>query len=300
MKRRHILTTFPALLAACLPAFAQEAQKLQEAKNEQSPQKENAAMKHPATVPQKATIFITGSTDGLGHAAAKMLLEQGHRVIVHARSGERFDALEDLSAMGAIKTVGDLAEIVDVQNLARQVNTIGTMDAIIHNAGVYRGDKVMLVNTVAPYLLTAWIRRPKRLIYISSGMHRSGNPENLKFPAGSYSDSKLFITTIMAATARLWPEVACHAVDPGWVPTKMGGANAPDDLRLGHLTQEWLATSNDAQVLQSGGYWHHQQRQEPHQAVGSVEFQNKLIDALTAYTNVDLRDPKAGVNLLGR
>ena len=147
MKRRHILTTFPALLAACLPAFAQEAQKLQEAKNEQSPQKENAAMKHPATVPQKATIFITGSTDGLGHAAAKMLLEQGHRVIVHARSGERFDALEDLSAMGAIKTVGDLAEIVDVQNLARQVNTIGTMDAIIHNAGVYRGDKVMLVNT---------------------------------------------------------------------------------------------------------------------------------------------------------
>src|SRR3954465_14128651 len=44
------------------------------------------------------------------------------------------------------------------------------------------------------------------------------------------------------AVARLWPDVYGNAVDPGWVPTRMGGSGAPDDLRLGHLTQEWLGT----------------------------------------------------------
>ena len=177
-----------------------------------------------------------------------------------------------------------------VRALAQQVNAIGHMDAIIHNAGIYRGDSVLAVNTVAPYLLTALIRRPKRLIYISSAMHRDGNPANLDFAPGrgSYSDSKLFVTALMAAVARLWPDTVCSAVDPGWVPTKMGGAGAPDDLRLGHLTQEWLATSNDAEALKSGGYWHHQQRQTPHAAVGDVAFQNRLLDALAAHTSVTL------------
>lgn len=192
--------------------------------------------------------------------------------------------------MGAIPTTGDLADAAQVRALAQQVNAIGTMDAIIHNAGIYRGDSVLAVNTVAPYLLTALIRRPKRLIYISSGMHRGGNPANLDFShgRGSYSDSKLFLTALMAAVSRLWPDTVSSAVDPGWVPTKMGGAGAPDDLRLGHLTQEWLATSNDAAAMQSGGYWHHQQRQEPHKAVGDVAFQNKLLDALAAHTGVTL------------
>src|SRR5947209_6036099 len=90
-----------------------------------------------------------------------------------------------------------------------------------------------------------------------SGMDWSGQRTT-----GSYSDSKLFVTTLAIAVARIWPDVLSHAVDPGWVPTKMGGPGAPDDLRLGHLTQEWLATSDDPQALTSGGYWHHQRRAE--------------------------------------
>ena len=272
MHRRQLLA---ALSALALPSttFAQE----------------KAAM-HPATVPEKASIFITGSSDGIGRAAAKVLLGQGHRVVVHARSEKRLEAVQELLQMGAIPTTGDLADAAQVRALAQQVNAIGTMDAIIHNAGIYSGDSVLAVNTVAPYLLTALIRRPKRLIYISSGMHRGGNPANLDFAPGrgSYSDSKLFVTALMAAVARLWPDTISSAVDPGWVPTKMGGAGAPDDLRLGHLTQEWLATSNDAAAMQSGGYWHHQQRQTPHKAVGDVAFQDKLLAALATHTGVKL------------
>ncbi|WP_230941571.1 short-chain dehydrogenase [Burkholderia cepacia] len=160
------------------------------------------------------------------------------------------------------------------------------MDAVIHNAGVISGAPLLVVNVVAPYLLTALIQRPQRLIYVSSSMHRGGNT-NLSgmdwtggTPTGSYSDSKLLVTTLAAAIARLWPGVYSNAVAPGWVPTKMGGAGAPDDLRLGHLTQEWLATSDDPAALTSGGYWHHQRRQEPLPAVNDTRFQNLLLSEL--------------------
>jgi len=174
------------------------------------------------------------------------------------------------------------------------VNALGQMDAVIHNAGVYSGPTVLAVNVVAPYALTALIRRPHRLIYLSSGMHRSGRP-NLAgtdwrggHASGSYSDSKLFVSTLAAAVARLWSDVFSNAVDPGWVPTKMGGPNAPDDLRLGYVTQAWLATSDSAEARTSGGYWHHRRRLEPHPAVHDLDFQGRLLDALANATGVPL------------
>jgi len=223
---------------------------------------------------RKPRVFITGSASGLGHAAAETLLSQGYEVVVHVRARARMSAVAKLVSQGAIATIGDLSDIVQIRDLARQVNATGRMDAVIHNAGVLSGVQVLVVNVVAPYLLTALISRPQRLIYLSSSMHTDGraNLSGMDWTGctttGSYSDSKLFVITLAAAVARLWPEVYSNAVDPGWVPTRMGGSQAPDDLRLGHLMQEWLATSNDLEALTSGGYWHHQQRQTPHRAVG--------------------------------
>jgi NAD(P)-dependent dehydrogenase (short-subunit alcohol dehydrogenase family) len=105
---------------------------------------------------------------------------------------------------------------------------------------------------------------------------------------GSSSDSKLFVAALAAAVARVWPSVASNAVDPGWVPTTMGGPHAPDDLRLGHLTQEWLAVSDDPDALTSGGYWHHQRRGKPHPAVHDRHFQDLLLAALAAFTGTAL------------
>jgi NAD(P)-dependent dehydrogenase (short-subunit alcohol dehydrogenase family) len=125
-------------------------------------------------------------------------------------------------------------------------------------------------------------------------MHTGGRPD-LKDQdwlgskaAGSYSDSKLFVTAFAAALARLWPEVISSAVDPGWVPTRMGGPGATGDLRQGHLTQEWLATSHDPQALVSGGYWHHQRRREPHPAVLDIAFQDQLLGTLARVTGLQL------------
>ena len=121
-----------------------------------------------------AHVFITGSADGLGRAAAQTLLEHGHEVVVHARNRDRLTALRDVMDRGAAAVVGDLSDLDETREVASQVNQIGRLDAVIHNAGVINGPDVMPVNVVAPYVLTALIHRPQRLVYLSSGMHRGG------------------------------------------------------------------------------------------------------------------------------
>ncbi len=252
------------------------------------------------------SIFITGSTDGLGRAAAATLIAEGHQVVLHARSKQRADALTDLAPKAAGIAIGDLSSASDTRSIAEQVNKIGRMDAVIHNAGVYhlsdRGKTpeghatTLAVNTLAPYMLTALIERPDRLIYMSSGMHRDGSAslddidwQKRRWDAdAAYSDSKLYVTALVLALARRWPKVLSNAVNPGWVPTKMGGASAPDDLEQGHLTQTWLAVSNDPAALTSGGYWHHRKRQHPAAAATKPEFQDALIDKLAQMTGVRL------------
>jgi NAD(P)-dependent dehydrogenase (short-subunit alcohol dehydrogenase family) len=241
-----------------------------------------------------ARVFITGSADGLGRLAALTLLDEGHDVVVHARNRGRLPAVRDLVDRGAAAVVGDLADLGQTRTLAGQVNDLGRMDAVIHNAGVYTGPQMLPVNVIAPYVLTALIDRPGRLVYLSSGMHRSGRPRLTDMDwsgqrtTGSYSDSKLFVTTFAAALAGMWPAVFINAVDPGWVPTRMGGFGAPDDLRLGHLTQEWLATGEDPIARTSGGYWHHQRRIEPHPAVHDRWFQDQLLNTLASFTTTRL------------
>jgi NAD(P)-dependent dehydrogenase (short-subunit alcohol dehydrogenase family) len=241
-----------------------------------------------------ARIFITGSADGLGREAAHTLLEDGHEVIVHARSAKRLAAVNDLIDQGASSVIGDLADPDQTRAVADQVNQLGPVASVIHNAGIYTGRQIMPVNVVAPYLLTALIHRPQRLVYLSSGSHFGGRSDvagvdwSGQRKTGSYSDSKLFVTTLAAAVARIWPDVYSNAVDPGWVPTKMGGPGAPDDLRLGHLTQEWLTTSDETEARSSGGYWFHQQLRATHPAVRDHRFQDMLLDALARFTDVSL------------
>ncbi|MEH7866397.1 SDR family NAD(P)-dependent oxidoreductase [Rhizobium laguerreae] len=251
-------------------------------------------------------IFITGSTDGLGLAAARTLIKEGHEVVLHARSSERAAAIAETSAAALGLVIGDLASAAETRSIAQQVNAIGRMDAVIHNAGIYlersRGEtpeghaKTLAVNVLAPYLLTAWITRPDRLVYLTSGMHRSGNsalddidwkqrPWNA---SQAYSESKLYIATLAAAVARHWPDVLSNAVDPGWVPTKMGGGGAPDDLEMGHLTQTWLAVSDAEAAKVSGGYWYHRQRREAAADVGDTGFQDALVEKLAELTGVRL------------
>lgn len=238
-----------------------------------------------------ARIFITGSADGLGQLAAKALVAQGHQVVLHARNKDR--AKEALANVPGAETslAADLSSMGETKQLAAEVNKLGSFDAIIHNAGVYQvPGQVLNVNTIAPYILTCLISPPQRLIYLSSGMHLGGDTTLAGLqgdqPKISYSDSKLHDLILTKAVTRKWSTVYANAVDPGWVPTKMGGAGATDNLEQGYQTQVWLAVSKDSKALVSGRYFHHQ-----HQ----VKYQLKADDIQTQEQFLQLCEEISGV-----
>jgi NAD(P)-dependent dehydrogenase (short-subunit alcohol dehydrogenase family) len=243
-----------------------------------------------------ARVFVTGSSDGLGLMSAQLLIEQGHQVVLHGRNEARSrDALA--AAAGAEGAVtGDLSTVAGARAVADQVNRLGHFDAVIHNAGIgYRETRrvetepgvpsVFAVNVLAPYILTALIERPKRLVYVSSGMHR-GLQSRLNdllwtkrawSAASAYAESKLCDVLLALAVARRWPDVLSNALEPGWVRTKMGGPSAPGDLRQGSVTQAWLAVSNDAPAQSTGGYFYHQRPIAPNPIATDVGAQEELL-----------------------
>lgn len=252
-----------------------------------------------------ARVFITGSSDGLGKMAAQLLVEQGHKVVLHARNEARGkDAMAAVPGAEAI-VLGDLASSQQTRKLAEQVNSLGTFDAVIHNAalGYQEGRRIVTedglphvfaVNTLAPYVLTALIKRPKRLVYLSSGLHQSGDPtlKDLTWEQRSwqgtqaYSDTKLHDVLLALAVARLWPDVRSNALDPGWVATKMGGPGATDDLEQGYRTQVWLAVSEDAEAKVSGEYFYHLRRRAPKAAARDVAVQERLLEACQRFSDL--------------
>src|SRR6202041_4014822 len=224
-----------------------------------------------------ARIFITGSADGLGRMAAELLIEQGHRVVLHARSQARAAETKRNVPEAEAVVIGDLGTIAQTRKVAEQVNALGAFDAVIHNAAAgYKEPKrietedglshVFAVNTLAPYILTALIAKPKRLVYLSSMLHQNGRStlEDLTWKARAwdgeqaYSDTKLHDVLLAFGIARRWPDVLSNAMTPGWVATRMGGKGAPDDLDQGHRTQVWLAVSEDKEAKVTGRYFYHQ------------------------------------------
>ncbi|MGY0065829.1 SDR family NAD(P)-dependent oxidoreductase [Streptomyces sp. QTS137] len=238
-------------------------------------------------------ILVTGASSGLGLATASELVDRGHDVVLHARSPAR---LEDLGVSDRMRGVvlGDLAHPKETASVAEQANALGRFDAVVHNAGTMDGPDVIAVNVLAPYLLTASMPQPGRAVFLSSSMHHSGrsdvNPV-LAGHGGSYSDSKLLVTALALALSARHPQLLSHAVDPGWVPTRMGGPSATDDLAEGHRTQAWLATAAESEIdPRTGGYWHHRSVRRPHPAAVDPVFQRQLLDALHARTGLALPD----------
>ncbi|MBG0791409.1 MAG: SDR family NAD(P)-dependent oxidoreductase [Desulfovibrionaceae bacterium] len=238
-------------------------------------------------------VLITGSTAGIGQLTAKTLIKKGYKVVVHARNEKRAkDAGQDLPGAEAV-VIGDLSAMDEVKRLAHQINALGNFDVIIHNAGVYHTttDVIYQVNSLAPYVLTALVHKPKQLIYVSSNLHRGGRLklESMKETTTDidYNDSKLHILTLAKAVARKWPDVRSNGVRPGWVATRMGGSGAPDNLRSGYETLVWLVEGKDEATQTTGEFFFQKHVESDYnRIVDDVAAQDALLDAYFRATGV--------------
>jgi NAD(P)-dependent dehydrogenase (short-subunit alcohol dehydrogenase family) len=245
--------------------------------------------------------------------AGRLLAAEGHAVVLHARNKSRAEDAQaalcqsDLAQAAGVIT-GDLAGLAGMRQVAEQANAAGPFDAVVHNAGVGHREPphrvttedglslVFAVNVLAPYVLTALIERPARLVYLSSGLHRGadaelGDAQWERRPWNgfqAYSESKLLDVALTFAMARRWPDVLCNGIEPGWVPTKMGGPAAPDDLSLAPVTQAWLAVSDDPAATVTGGYFFHQRPQETHPAARDVSVQDELLGYCARLSGIEL------------
>lgn len=255
-----------------------------------------------------ARVFISGSSTGLGSMAGQLLIKQGHDVVLHGRNEKRAEDARKLVPGAAEVVIGDLSTIAGARSVAEQVNQLGRFDAVIHNAAVgYREPRidtadglphVFAINTLASYVLTALIEKPRRLVYLSSGMHRSAEANLLDVAwqkrlwqgAQAYAQSKLHDVMLAFAVARRWSGVLSNALEPGWVATRMGGPGAPDDLDQAHRTQVWLAVSDDRAAQVSGQYFYHLRPRDPNPEAYDVGLQDKLIETCRRISGVALPD----------
>lgn len=249
-------------------------------------------------------VLVTGSADGIGRETAQTLIRSGHRVVVHARNGERAgDARAAIPGAAAV-LVGDLASLDGTRALAEAARRHAPYDAVVHNAGVGGSRRravtvdglelIFQVNVLAPYLLTALMDRPARLVYLSSGLEAQGavDLDDLQHQRGpwngeqAYADSKLCDVLLAFAVARRWPAVSANAVDPGWIRTRMGGSGAPGTLPQGAETPVWLATSDDPEATVSGRYFRRRRELRANPLAYDEALQEDLLRRCAALSGV--------------
>lgn len=252
-------------------------------------------------------IFITGSTRGIGAETASQLIAMGHEVVLHARDDARAADAASVVPGAAGVAVGALDSIEGTTLLAADAVALGPYDVVIHNAGIGGGvpartttadglETIFHVNVVAPYLLTALMPIPARLVYLTSGLEADGTwePDDLQWTSRewhgmkAYSDSKLHDLMLAFEVAALHPESIVNGVDPGWIKTDLGGPQAPDPVDLGAETQVWLATSDDALATASGRYVKRREVHVPNPATADADARAALLAELARITGVTL------------
>jgi len=257
--------------------------------------------------------LVTGSSDGIGAAIADELTRRGMQVVRHARNERRAAQCREHAGANVPVVVGDLASLASTRALAAQISDLGRLDVIVHNAGWLSPDqarsvtedgmeRTFQINAVGPYLLTAAVPLPRRLVYVSSDSIRSAHldlsdlqHESSWEPMQAYADSKLALTALALYVARRYPDVPCNAVHPGWVRSKMSGDVAPLSLEQGADTPVWLACADDPGARVTGQLFHDRRPVIYNDEAHDPAIQVALVAALEELTGARLPEPSREV-----
>lgn len=184
--------------------------------------------------------IVTGSSRGIGKAAALALAEQGGKIVVnYARSSDAADAVvKEIEEMGgeAIALQADVSKADDVDTLVKSTkDKFGSIDVLVNNAGITR-DTLLLrmkpedwqavidLNLTGVFLCTRAVskimlkQRSGRIINISSVAGLMGNPGQ-----ANYSAAKAGVIGFTKTIAKeLAPRgVTANVVAPGFIATDM-------------------------------------------------------------------------------
>ncbi|CAD0111539.1 unnamed protein product [Aureobasidium uvarum] len=250
-------------------------------------------------------ILITGSSDGLGLLTANLLSKRSHQIVIHARNPSRATDAKTACPSATACVIGDLSTLSGIRAFATEADKQGPYDAIMHNAGLYLGPfrrtedglpALVAVNTLAPYMLACLMKKPGRLVFVSSGLHQNGDAglkdmtwqqrDEEHWNSGqAYADSKLHNVMFGFAFQRHYG-IPCVSVDPGWVKTKMGGPNAMDDLDAAVETFAMVCEgSGEANKKETGHYYQMRERGFREEAADE-KTQEKLLKILEGITGV--------------
>ncbi len=259
------------------------------------------------------TIFITGSTDGIGLGTAKALSGEGHKVILHGRNAEKLTRVKaEIEEAGGGRVEGyvaDLSVMAEVKKLADAVLAENdSLDVLINNAGILKSpnpktvdglDVRFAVNTIAPFILTQallpLLGGQGRVVNLSSAAQASVDVHAMEGSDGTmeamdaYSQSKLAITMWTIAEAERAGEntPSFIAVNPGSLlasnMVKEGFGIAGNDINIG--VDILMRTSlSDEFAGASGKYWDNDAKRfaNPHPDALDAGLRNQVVEAIKA------------------
>lgn len=188
-----------------------------------------------------ALILILGASRGIGRALTEAYASQGHRVIATVRKAED---MAGVKALGAEVLQMDLADPASVSGLAWKLEG-ESLDLALYVAGVWDGnaagvppsqpqfDAVMHSNVlgfmqVLPQIAPMVQAAGGVMGAFSSGMSLLSQADGY---AWLYRVSKAALNMAVVSACQQWPGMTLLALDPGWVQTEMGGAQAPLTLQ---------------------------------------------------------------------
>jgi len=216
--------------------------------------------------PLHPTALVTGANRGIGRAIAAALKSRGAQVTLAAR-----DEPAGRQAAADLGVAFARIDLCDPDTYFDAITKTGGFDIVINNAGILTDTSLLSPKSDFDLAMEVMVNAPLDLIRLNTPHWRSNgwgrivnlssgwgaHSHGLQGP-GAYGIAKAALNALTRTLPRDLPQgVKINACDPGWVATRMGGADAPLTPDQAADTPVWLALLPDDGP--TGGFFRNRQ-----------------------------------------